>query len=276
MIRLVVTDLDGTFWNRDRSVPDAHRRAAAALTDRGVDLVVATSRRRRVVAEHLGRAGLEVAAVVLDGAMGFDPRDGSRFHDAAFRVRAAVDVLAIFREHGLEPCVYVDEDDVDVVLAPEPSTCAPHADQFGSIARTGDLDAVVGSPGVYGFSVVGWERDVLAPVAADLATAGVELNLVPEPGYGGWGLFVAPPAVTKWTGVHAYCRRWGIAAHEVLAVGDGDNDVDMLTRAGVGVGVRGGTDRAVAAARHFIDPPEHSGWTAIVDLVDDEGPGASA
>lgn len=268
MIRLVVTDLDGTFWDRDLSVPEAHLDAATELADRGVEVIVATSRRRRVVAEHLGRAGREAAAVVLDGAMGVDLRDGSRFHDAAFPVRSAVDVLELFRRHGLEPCLYVDEADADVILPPAPSTCSAHVEYLGSIARTGDLDAAVGAPGVYGFSVVGRARDDLAPLAADLSSYGAELMLFPEPSYGGWGLVVAPPAVTKWTGVLAYCSPRGIEAHEVLAVGDGDNDVDMLVRAGIAVAVRGGTERAVAAADHLIDPPETGGWAAIVDLVE--------
>lgn len=276
MIRLVVTDLDGTFWDADRCVPAAHLGAVATLRDRGVELMVATSRRRRVVAEYLGRAGLEVPAAVIDGAMGIDLRDGSRFHESAFTVPAASAVLARFRGHGVEPCVYVDEVEFDVVLAPEPSTCPAHVERLGSVARTGDLDAVVAEPGVFGFSVVGLDRDVLEAVATDLASYGAELNLLPEPGYGGWGLFVAPPAVTKWTAVLAYCRRKGIGADEVLAVGDGDNDVAMLTGAGVAVGVRGGTERAVAAAQHLIEPPERDGWAAVPDLVDGAGPAGGA
>ena len=34
MIRLVVTDLDGTFWDEDLTVPEPHRQAVAALRDR--------------------------------------------------------------------------------------------------------------------------------------------------------------------------------------------------------------------------------------------------
>lgn len=54
---MVVTDLDGTFWDQDLTVPPAHLATVAALADRGVEVMVATSRRRRVVAEHLGRVG---------------------------------------------------------------------------------------------------------------------------------------------------------------------------------------------------------------------------
>lgn len=272
MIRLVVTDLDGTFWGSDLVVPATHRDAVDELAGRGVEVIVATSRRRRVTAEHLSRCGMTPAAVVLDGAMGVDLHDGHRFHDAAFEVGVAEIVLGLFRRQDLEPCIYVDdtddaEDAVDVVLAAKPSTSRVHIERLGSIARVGDLDAVVAAPGVYGFSVTGRDITELDPLASDLATLGAEYHLLFEQQYGGWSLFVAPPSVTKWSGVLAHCERRGIVPDEVLAVGDGDNDVDMLTRAAVGVAVRGGSDAALAAADCLIDGPDVGGWSEVAELA---------
>jgi len=263
----VVTDLDGTFWNRELTVPAAHLAAVRTLAEQSVEVMVATSRRRRVVAEHLSRVGFTPAAVVLDGAMGLDLRDGARFHDAAFTTDAAVGVLEKFRCHGLEPCVYVDEPDVDVVLPSRPSTSATHVAYLGPIARTGDLDETVAAFGVYSFSVTGRPQEELLVLGKDLAAFGAEFTVFHESVYGGWSVVVAPPQVTKWNGVVAFADRHGIAAEEILAVGDGDNDVDMLTRAGVAVAVRGGTERALAVADHLIDGPESTGWAAILDLV---------
>ncbi|HET8929370.1 MAG TPA: HAD family hydrolase [Acidimicrobiales bacterium] len=268
MIRLVATDLDGTFWDSDLTVPRAHLGAVHELERRGVEVMAATSRRRRVVAHHLGRVGLAPSAVVLDGAMGVDLADGRRFHDAAFSVDAAGRVLEQFRRHGIEPCVYVDEAEVDVVVASQPSTSAAHLAYLGPITRTGDLDETVATPGVYSFSVTGRPRTELLPLGEDLARTGTEPLLFFEADYGGWTLLVAPPAVTKWNGILSHAARRGIAIDEILAVGDGDNDIEMLTRAGTAVGVRGGTERALAVADHRIDGPSSNGWAAIVDLLD--------
>ena len=267
MIRLVVTDLDGTFWLPDLTVPPAHLAAVTALTDRGVEVMVATSRRQRVVAEHLGRVGLAPAAVVLDGAMGVDLRDGTRFHEATFPIRAAEDVLAQFRSAGIEPCVYVDEGEVDVVLPPVPSTSPAYLAYIAPVARTGDLDAVVARRGVFGFSVMGLSHAEASPLADALTAFGAELMLLHEERYDGWSLIVAPPGVTKWNGVMTYAERRGIDSDEILAVGDGDNDVDLLTRAGTAVAVRGGAERALAVADHVVDAPESNGWSSVIDLA---------
>ena len=64
-----------------------------------------------------------------------------------------------------------------------------------------------------------------------------------------------------------FCRLSGISASEVLAVGDGDDDVTMLTNAAVAVAVKGGTEAALAAADHIIAPPGEHGWETLLDLI---------
>lgn len=107
----------------------------------------------------------------------------------------------------------------------------------------------------------------MAPLADALTAFGAELMMLHEERYDGWSLIVAPPGVTKWNGVIAYAESRGIGPDEILAVGDGDNDVDLLTRAGIAVAVRGGSEGALAAADHVVDIPESNGWSSVVDLI---------
>lgn len=92
--------------------------------------------------------------------------------------------------------------------------------------------------------------------------------LYAEPEYGEYGLIVSPPGVSKWSGIESYCRLADITPEEVLAVGDGDNEVTMLTQAGVAVAVKGGADRAIDTADHLIDPPQNRGWASLLDLLE--------
>ena len=121
---------------------------------------------------------------------------------------------------------------------------------------------------VYAFSVLGLDREVLAPVARDLADAhGATVVLFPEPNYGRFGLIVNPHGVSKWSGIEAYCTLHGIGPDEVAAVGDGLNDLEMLRQAGVGIGVRGGCDEIIEIADFLIEPPERGGWHKLVGIV---------
>jgi hypothetical protein len=162
----------------------------------------------------------------------------------------------------------VEHPEIDVVVSGSPSTCADHLAYLGPVADTGDLEATAAATAVYAFSVLGLRRDRLRTVtgALDLVD-GSSVLLYPEPDYGQFGLIVSPPGVSMWSGVHAYCRLHHIEPEEVLAVGDGLNDISMLRQAGVAVGVHGGAPEAAEVSEHLIDPPVANGWTRIVDLV---------
>ncbi len=269
VIRLVATDLDGTFWGTHLVPPAAHLAAAKELLDAGVTVLAATSRRPRVVRPQLDELGLALPAVLIDGALGVDFRSGERFHQACFDPEVALGTLATFRAHGLDPCLYVEDPEFDIVMSEAPSTCAEHLAYLGSAAAMGDLQATAAAADVYGFSLFGLSRERLGPVAEALAlTDASSVILYSEPAYGQFGLIVGPPGVSKWTGVDAYCRQHDIEPEEVLAVGDGLNDITMLRQAGVAVGVRGGAHEVIAVSEHLIDPPVASGWACIVDLVE--------
>ena len=263
----MATDLDGTLWGSDLVPPPAHVTAANELMDAGVTVLAATSRRPRVASSRLARAGLVLPAVLIDGALGVDFRSGERFHQACFDPEAALETLATFRSHGLDPCIYVEHPEIDIVISATPSTCADHLTYLGPMAAVGDLHSTAATHDVYGFSVLGLAHLRLSAVVEDLAVSGSSAVLYPEPEYGEFGLIVSPPGISKWTGVDAYCQRHGIGPEEVLAVGDGLNDVTMLRGAGVAVAVRGGAPEAIAESEHLIDPPEAGGWADIVDLV---------
>jgi hydroxymethylpyrimidine pyrophosphatase-like HAD family hydrolase len=126
VILLVATDLDGTFSGPEMVVPDGHAQAIDELGRRGVRVLVATSRRLRVVRSCFQETRLALPAVLLDRAIGIGLRTGDRFHQAVFAQADAVAALAAFRRFDLDPCVYVEEPDVDVVVSETPSTCAAH------------------------------------------------------------------------------------------------------------------------------------------------------
>jgi hydroxymethylpyrimidine pyrophosphatase-like HAD family hydrolase len=267
VIRLVATDLDGTLWGPDMVLPERHAQAISELARRGVTVLAATSRRPRVTRPRLEQAGLTLPAVLLDGAIGVDFRTGDRFHHVVFDPVDAFAVLAAFREAGLEPCVYVEDPDIDVVISRAPSTCAAHVQRLGRLAGVGDLDAALLARPVYAFSVLGLPRERLERAARRIASSGAAATLYAEPQYGAYGLTVNPPGISKWSGIDAFCRLSGIHTTEVLAVGDGDNDLTMLAQAAVAVAVKGGAERALAAADYVIDPPSENGWASLLDLI---------
>lgn len=68
-------------------------------------------------------------------------------------------------------------------------------------------------------------------------------------GWTAW-LDLAPEGVSKASGLEWVCQQLGVAAADVLAIGDGRNDIEMLTWAGRGVAMGQGPQVVRDAADH--------------------------
>ena len=272
-VQLVVTDLDGTLSDADERIHPASARAVRELEAAGIPVLVATGRRLRMTLAVLEAGGLAGPAVVLDGALGLDLRDGRVFHQVAFPAAAAVRVLEVFGDAGLSPCVYVDRPGVDLVVGDHPSTNPGHLARARPWVAVDDLDRVVAGEPVYTFAVVGRPATLLEPVLREVGAAG-SASIVPDLVYGGFTLQVRPPDISKWSGVLAYCAEQGIDPARVLAVGDGANDLELLDGAAVACAIATATPDVLARADHVIGPPSSGGWAAVLDLVGrPSGPG---
>lgn len=264
-VELVVTDLDGTLWDGRGFVHARTLAAVRRLADRDVPLLVATGRRRRSAAAGLAAAGLQPDAVVLGGALGLSLASGERFHRRAFPAGAARAALDRFRDHGIEPLVYVDAGDCEVVVGAEPATVPAHLASVGAWLREDDLDTVVAELPVLAMGAIGQPRSRLEPIAAALDDPGAVVNR--DHVHGGATLMVAAPGVEKWDGVLAYCRANGHDPSRILAIGDGENDLSMLRRAAVACVVEDGCGPALALADHVVPGAGRGGWAQLLDLV---------
>jgi hydroxymethylpyrimidine pyrophosphatase-like HAD family hydrolase len=265
-IELVVTDLDGTLSDPAERIHPRSVAAVRAFVAAGIPVLVATGRRPRSASWVLDPAGLAGPAIVLDGAIGRDLRNGHTFHQVAFTPEAARQVLAAFTAASLEPCLFVDHPTAELVVGSRPSTHAGHLARNQAWAARADLARVVETQPVLTFTVVGGDAAALAEVAAAVGQAG-SASVTPDLLYGGSTLQVRPCGISKWSGVVAFCREHGLDAGRVLAVGDGTNDLELLEAAKVACAVAGGHAAALALADHVIDPPSIGGWAALLDLV---------
>lgn len=70
---------------------------------------------------------------------------------------------------------------------------------------------------------------------------------------------ICPSDGGKPAGMRRFMRKYGWDASQVMAFGDGGNDIDMLRFAGIGVAMGNGTDDTKAAADWVTDDVDHDG-----------------
>ena len=91
---------------------------------------------------------------------------------------------------------------------------------------------------------------------------GLFLDVMPGCVYTRWhpkGIDIMPRDGGKGVGVRAAMDRYGLAPEEIMAFGDGENDMAMLELAGTSVAMGNGTDEVKAMASYITDTVENDG-----------------
>ncbi len=105
-----------------------------------------------------------------------------------------------------------------------------------------------------------------SPVPVDTLAheMGHEVDALPSsiPGMGDSSGELFMRGVHKAVGIRAVVERLGLAREDVIGIGDGPNDVEMLEYAGVGVAIEGSDPRVLAVADRTAAGPEHEGLVA--------------
>jgi len=88
------------------------------------------------------------------------------------------------------------------------------------------------------------------------------LDAMPGCAYTRWhpmGIDVIPRDGGKGMGVRATLVRYGLSRDEVIAFGDGENDMSMMSEAGTSVAMGNGEDKVKAMADYVTDTVENDG-----------------
>jgi len=79
-----------------------------------------------------------------------------------------------------------------------------------------------------------------------------------------WSVHVLAPGAGKAAGIEELCKYYGVERQNILAFGDGENDISMLKWAGVGVAMANAGDAVKAAADHIAPSNNEGGFGKTV------------
>lgn len=224
---LVALDVDGTLVTYEDFYQPPRQTVVEAVQrvhDAGVHVVVATGRSLHSTTPVLDHLGLvEGYAVCSNGAVVVD-----------VDTRLPVYVVTF---DASDPVRYFAEEIPDAVLAIEELGVGfrvtgdfPVGELDGKVTVVSHDELLAGPVTRL---VVRWpagDRDRLRAVAAASGLPSVDYAI----GYTAW-LDIMPEGVSKAAGLETVCGKLGVSRADVLAVGDGHNDMEMLAWAGLGV-----------------------------------------
>lgn len=263
-VRAVAMDLDGTVLD-ETFRPSARTTAAIALAEaKGIACLIATGRMfvsARRVADTLG---IRRPLVCYQGALVADPVTGEVLVHRPVDAALAREILrAMPEEHARRSNLYI-EDELYVweeneatlrysqVAGVPMHIVGPLADW---IERPTTKIVTVGRP-----EVMDALRDELKPLFEDRAFVAKSLPYFLE---------FAAPGVSKASGLKLVADLLDVSAEQVVAVGDAENDREMLEWAGCGLAVANADERLKGEADGVIPSVHEDGVAQLLEALAD-------
>ena len=260
---MFVTDIDGTLTLPGQKVPQKNIEAVQKMVAAGVKVVIATGRMYKAALPIAEQLGVSLPIIAYNGAI-IKSSSGEMIHAKYLDEDKALALINFFAERGWYLQSYSD----DILYIPQ------HDDNAKFYERMLSVEGVE----------VGWDglrgrlKDVPKVLSISLNPEEIDARLVAvEKNFGGQiEITRSAPVfcefmsrgISKASAIKILADKYGVANEEILAIGDSENDLQMITSVGCGVAMGNAVERVKDAALHITDTCANCGFAkAVYDFV---------
>lgn len=230
--KLLAVDLDDTLLDSRLKVPEGSRRAVEQARRAGVRVTLATGRMFCSALPYARELGVEDYLMTYQGALVKHSVTGDVLFHRPVPLDLALEVIQLVNRYGYHINVYLDD-------TPYIARRTKEGDLYAAISRipmeeVGDLTAFLRERDQDPTKIVVVTREELIDnlLAEVQPLFGETLHITKsKPHF----LEFSHLLGNKGDALAAVARYYGVAQEEIIAVGDGYNDLEMLDYAGLGV-----------------------------------------
>jgi hypothetical protein len=259
--KLIAADLDGTLMGKDAIISPKVKDAVRRAVDKGVRFTIATGRAFGSTLPFAEELGINAPLICYQGGLIKDHLSGQVIYEQPVPLPLVQEVIRFTRQRGLHLNVYLDGRAYVERMTPE-------ARYYTEIAKAavypvGDMLAFLDRDPMKFIIVLSDDRATEPLIAELLGTlfAG-RMRFVRS-----YPRFVEgiPLDVSKGHALARLTDHLGIPLGETIGIGDNDNDLEMVARAGLGVAM-GNASPAVKAAADYVAPPvDEEGVVEVIE-----------
>lgn len=261
--KLIALDMDGTMLDNDSRLTLRTKAALQAAQKAGIRVVVATGRMYPSAMIHINEIGIKSACIFYNGALIRDTESGKTLYEQNLGRELTAEIMSYFHERSWYIQMYTDdllvvEDDGDERCKYYESICGLKAvalgEKFWSCER--DTAKLLG---------ISFDKEIFAKMCEAVKREfGSRIYHATS-----WNAFIemVHPSVNKAAALRRVCELYGVAREEVMAIGDGGNDAEMVSWAGTGVAMGNARDAVKAAADIIAPPNTEDGAAQIIERL---------
>ena len=253
-IRMIVTDMDGTLLDVKNGISEANRAALKEATAMGVHVVIATGRMYLSALPYAKEIGVTAPIISCNGAL------------------VVREILNCMKERGWYVQIYTDE---GLFFCERDRRACAYEKSAGVEGKA------VGWDGLYALRTRVFKLLSISDRAEETAARAAEISCMFEGRVRAVRskekyIDIMAEGVSKAASIERLAASLGISLREVLALGDSDNDCDMLSAAGIGIAMTTGTPAVRETADFLAENGAADGVARAVYTYVLEGKGKKA
>lgn len=257
--RLAAIDLDETLLGRDHAISQRNALAVRSMVACGATCVIASGRMHEATTRYAEELDLRGPLISYNGAMVRELSTGELWFHRPVPGPLATDVIDFCARYGHHLNYYLND---RLFVADRGAWAEVYLRQTGSpMEVAGDLKVFAGTEPTKMILIDTVETtDRLLELFR--GRFGETLTVMKtNPEY----LEFMHPAASKGAALELVAKRLSVRREEVVAFGDGHNDVAMLRWAGLGVAMGTGKEEAISAADRVAPPFDEDGFGMAVE-----------
>jgi hypothetical protein len=260
-IQLIVTDIDGTLLNSDHTLSERNLKALKAAHAQGVKIALATGKAVSAGKTLVEQVGIPMYGIYVQGLLLMD-EGGRVFGQQSLHPDIARQVITYADERGFSIIAYGSNGLYARAITPYVRDyTVPYHEILPE--AVGPLQNILWNTPIHKLSIAGearaitglrWQLNTQLNGKARILQAGV-----PEM------VEVLPPGGGKGSALKTLLKELSIKPEHVLAIGDAENDIDMIQTAGIGVAVGNADEKTKAAAKYVVASNDDDGFAEAIE-----------
>ncbi len=259
MYRLIASDFDGTIRSFTGYMDPAVPQTMQAAIDQGAWVTIATSRGYQNVRPFLQVVRINAPVICGNGALIVEPFTERVLYSQPTPVDLIQEALKLCMEHGWG--AVVDLADMELALRRAPGSLHFGVYRLQELVRWAPDPCVeIREPPTRIIILLAAPEERPRAIELLKEVCGERARVISSSPT--W-VELVPPGISKSQGLAHVADFLGVAREETIAIGDSENDIDMLEWAGLGVAMGNAIPEALAVAG-WVAPTVEEGGVAEV------------
>lgn len=256
MYKLIALDMDGTLLNEKHIVSDRVKDALQKAREMGVKVILSSGRAYKGIACYMEELDIKDLAITLNGAAVTDSTGEELIFSQCMDSDVSRKMIELARKHGIYNVLFI-KNDMFVEEINEKGQFFQEHDRI-RLKPVGNLENFYEAQPVFKMLLIGENEELIKLRDEGKKLLGDRVCLTFSLPY---FLEAYSPLINKGIMLEKVAKYYGIKREEVIAMGDGENDIPMIEYAGLGIAM-GNAVQSVKDAADFITTTNVEGGVA--------------